>query len=137
MLPVVFSQAIAGSEIYKYVDKDGNITFTNRRIPNAEKISIASFPKNTKSSQSKPSSNLGLPRVTDTTQNGRDAMRREILQKELTAEEKLFSETQNFLDEVRNKPEFKNNSQEKTAQLQNKLLLHQRNVAALKKELNR
>ncbi len=137
ILPVGFPQAIASSEIYKYVDEDGNITFTNRRIPNAEKISIASFSRNTKSSQSKPSSNLNLPRVTDTTQKDRDVMRREILQKELVAEEKLFSETQNFLNEIRNKPEFKNNSQEKAVQLQNKLLLHQRNVAALIKELNR
>ncbi|MBY0475611.1 MAG: DUF4124 domain-containing protein [Nitrosomonas sp.] len=135
--PIGFPQAIASSEIYKYVDKDGNITFTNRRIPNAEKISIASFSRNTKSSQSKPSSNLNFPRVTDTTQKGRDVMRREILQKELITEEKLFSEAQNFLDEIRSKPEFKNNSQEKTVQLQNKLLLHQRNVATLKKELNR
>jgi hypothetical protein len=27
------SQAIAETNIYKHVDKDGNITFTNRRIP--------------------------------------------------------------------------------------------------------
>lgn len=137
MLPIGFPQAMAGSEIYKYVDKDGNITFTNRRAPNAEKISIASFSRNTKSSQSKPGSDLKLPRVNDTTQKNRDAMRREILQKELIAEEKLFSETRHFLDEILNKPEFKNNSQEKTVQLKNKLLLHQRNVVALKKELGR
>ncbi|MER2511793.1 MAG: DUF4124 domain-containing protein [Nitrosomonas ureae] len=137
MLPIDLPQAMAGSEIYKYVDKDGNITFTNRRAPNAEKISIASFSRNTKSSQSKPGSSLNLPRVNDTTQKNRDAMRREILQKELIAEEKLFSETRNFLDEILNKPEFKNSFQEKTVQLKNKLLLHQRNVAALKKELSR
>lgn len=137
IFPSGFPQAMANSEIYKYVDKDGNITFTNRRVSNAEKISIASFSRNTKSSQSKPSSDLNLPRVNDTTQKNRDVMRREILQKELIAEEKLFSETRNFLDEIRNKPELKNNSQEKTVQLKNKLLLHQRNVAALKKELGR
>ncbi|PSJ18986.1 DUF4124 domain-containing protein [Nitrosomonas supralitoralis] len=137
ILPVGFPQAIAGSEIYKFVDKDGNITFTNRRISNAEKISITSFSRNTISSQPKTSLNSNLPRIKETAQKDRDGMRHQILKQELIAEEKLFNDTQKFLDEIRNKPELNNSSQEKVVQLRNKLFKHQRNVAALKKELNR
>jgi hypothetical protein len=126
------SHAVAGKDIYKHVDKDGNITFTNRPISNAQKISIASFSRSTEQSvlQSKSS------RVKAATQKERDAMRRQILEKELLTEEKLFTDTQNFLAQIRNNGEL-NNFQEKTIQIKNKLFLHQRNITALKKELSK
>ncbi|MDE2389493.1 MAG: DUF4124 domain-containing protein, partial [Betaproteobacteria bacterium] len=55
-------QAIAQANIYKHVDKDGNITFTNRRIPNAEKISIASYSRNPESNSIRLQSNGNAPR---------------------------------------------------------------------------
>lgn len=124
------SHAIAGTDIYKHVDKDGNITFTNRRINNAQKVSIASFSRNTEQSGSP----LQAPRVKDTTQKERDTMRRQILEKELIAEEKLFSDTQSSLLQIGNHAESSRH-QEKIVQLKNKLFSHQRNIAALKKEL--
>lgn len=124
------SGAIAGTDIYKHVDKDGNITFTNRPISNAQKFSIASFSRNTEGLQ--PSS----PRVKDTIQKERDAMRRQILKKELLAEERLFTDTQNFLEQISNTHES-GSYQEKVVQLKNKLFLHQRNISALRKELTR
>ncbi len=124
------SHAIAGPDIYKHVDKDGNITFTNRRINNAQKVSIASFSRNTEQSGS-PSQ---VPRVKDTTQKERDTIRRQILEKELMAEEKLFSDTQSSLLQIGNHAESSRN-QEKIVPLKNKLFSHQRNIAALKKEL--
>ncbi len=126
------SNAIAGTNIYKHVDKDGNITFTNRPISNAQKISLASFSINTEQSGSPSKS----PRVKDTTQKERDAMRRQVLEKELVTEEKLFTDTQNFLLKISSAAES-NNYQEKAVQLKNKLFLHQRNIAALKKELSK
>jgi hypothetical protein len=125
------SLSYAGTSIYKYVDKDGNITFTNRRISNAQKISITSFSGDNKQSSGSPSKS---PRVKDTTQKERDVMRRQILEKELETEEKLFIDTQNFLLKISNTEES-NHYQEKTVQLKNKLFLHQRNITALKKEL--
>lgn len=124
------SHAIAGTDIYKHVDKDGNITFTNRRINNAQKVSIASFSRNTEQSGSQSQS----LRVKDTTQKERDTMRRQILEKELMTEEKLFSDTQSSLLQVGNHAESSRH-QEKIVQLKNKLFSHQRNIAALKKEL--
>lgn len=135
-LPALSPQAIAGSNIYKHVDKDGNITFTNRAVPNAEKISIASFSRNTGSGPSRPQSAGNAPRVKDTTQKERDAVRRQILQKELTAEERLFADTRTFLDQIGNNSES-GGYQDKLVQLKNKLFLHQRNITALKKELSR
>ncbi|MCE7913109.1 MAG: DUF4124 domain-containing protein [Nitrosomonas sp. PRO4] len=133
VLPLVlFSSVSAGTEIYKYVDKDGNITFTNRRISNAQKISIASFSRNNEQSGLRSTS----PRVKDSTQKERDAMRRQILEKELVTEEKLLTDTQNFLEEIRSNSKS-GNYQERVVQLQNKLFLHQRNIAALKKELTK
>ena len=128
ILGVSLSNAIAGTEIYKYVDKDGNITFTNRRISNAKKISIASF------SRSAEQSGLQLksPRIKETAQKERDVMRRQILEKELVTEEKLFNDTQHFLLQISNND---TENKEKAVQLRNKLFLHQRNITALKKEL--
>ncbi|WMJ09587.1 DUF4124 domain-containing protein [Nitrosomonas sp. sh817] len=132
---ILIPNGIAGSTIYKHVDKDGNITFTNRPIPNAEKISIASFSRESVS-QSRPQSASNLPKVKDSTQNDRDLTRRKILEKELVTEEKLFADTQNSLDQISIGSDI-NNSTEKVVQLKNKLFLHQRNISALKKELGR
>ena len=120
----------AGTDIYKHVDKEGNITFTNRPVSNAQKFSVASFSRNTEGLQ--PSA----PRVKETIQKERDAMRRQILKKELVTEEKLFTDTKNFLDQAISTRES-NNHQEKVVQLRNKLFLHQRNISALRKELAR
>ena len=109
--------ATAGTDIYQHVDKEGNITFTNRNIKNAQKIS-SSNPSHTK----------------DAKQKERDVMRRQILKKELITEEKLLSDTQNFIEQISNNPQS-NNSQETVIQLKNKFFLHQRNITALKKEL--
>jgi len=130
------SQAIAETNIYKHVDKDGNITFTNRRIPNSEKISIASYSRNSESGPAKSPSNGNASRVKDTTQKERDTVRRQILQKELSAEEKHFVDTQTHLDQFGDAAEA-SNPHEKVVQLRNKLFQHQRNITALKKELAR
>ena len=132
---ILIPSGIAGSTIYKHVDKDGNITFTNRPIPNAEKISIASFSREGVS-QSRPQSASNLPKVKDSTQNDRDLTRRKILEKELVTEEKLFADTQNSLEQISIRSDI-SNSTEKVVQLKNKLFLHQRNISALKKELGR
>lgn len=132
---ILSTNAIAGSTIYKHVDKDGNITFTNRPIPNAEKISIASYSRDG-INQSRSQSSSNLPKLKDSTQNDRDTMRRKILEKELVTEEKLFSDTQSSLDHISIGPDI-SNSAEKIVQLKNKLFLHQRNISALKKELGK
>lgn len=125
-------KAIAGTSIYKHVGKDGRITFTNRPINNAQKVSIASFSKSAKPNKS--GLQPGVPRIKDTTQKERDVMRHQILEKELVTEEKLLTDTQNFLNQISNDRES-GNYREKVIQLKNKLFLHRRNITAIKKEL--
>lgn len=132
MLSCSASQTIAGSDIYKYVDKDGNITFTNRKIPNAEKISLASYSPNLSTNKSSQQAN----RTHTASSSDRSGMRRKILENELSMEQRLFSDTQISLDQVTQMPRSEN-SQQKLVQLKNKLYMHQRNIAALKKELSR
>lgn len=123
---------IAGKDIYKHVDKDGRITFTNRPIHNAHKVTVASFSRN--SEPKKLGVQTNFSRVKDTTQKERDVMRRRILEKELVSEEKLFADIENYLAQISNHRKL-SNYQEKVIQLENKLILHQRNITALKKEL--
>ncbi|WP_240143475.1 DUF4124 domain-containing protein [Nitrosomonas sp. JL21] len=126
------SHAVAGADIYKYVDKDGNITFTNRRISNGQKISLASFSRN--AGQSLSRSKHSPSKITSN--NERDITRRQILEKELATEEKLFTETQTSLTQIKDN-ENTGILPEKSVQLKNKLFLHQRNIAALRKELSK
>lgn len=125
-------QAAAGPDIYKHVDKDGNITFTNRRIPNAEKISLASYSRTP--SSSKTSVNTSKPSTA--AQKERNLPRRTILENELLTEEQLFTDTQRLLQQFASEPRAENHH-EKAVRLRNKLFQHQRNISALKKELAR
>lgn len=130
---------VAGKEIYKLVDKDGNITFTNRPTRNAQKINLASFSgsanthtANTVTVTQKP---ISAPSIKSNAQKERDGTRRQILEKELHSENKLLSDTKQSLSQI---SQSNDNLQDgKIAQLKSKLFLHQRNISALKKELSR
>ena len=129
MLLGFLSSAVAGKDIYKFVDKDGNITFT-----------IASYSRNTgtvitQRSSTASASTASAPSVKNNTQKGRDGTRRQILEKELHSENKLLFDTQQSLSQMSKNDE--NFQDDKVAQLKNKLYLHQRNISALKKELSK
>lgn len=123
-------QVAAGQDIYKHVDKEGNITFTNRRIPNAQKVSLASYSNPSPSRTTSAAS----ARAPNTVPKERNQMRRTILAQELQVEEQLFTATQSSLQHATNKPDMADR-QAQVVQLRNKLFQHQRNIAALKKEL--
>lgn len=125
-------QAIAGTDIYKHVDKNGNITFTNRKIPNAEKISLASYAPKSSTNKIQPQA----ARTSFSSPNERSGMRRKILESELLTEQQLFADTRLSLDQIADAPQSEN-TQQRSVQLKNKLFMHQRNIAALKKELAR
>lgn len=128
---------VAGKEIYKLVDKDGNITFTNRPTRDAQKINLASFSGSASTHTAntvtqKPSS---APSIKSNAQKERDGTRRQILEKELHSENKLLSDTKQSLSQISQSDD--NLQDGKIAQLKSKLFLHQRNISALKKELSR
>ena len=121
----------AGSTIYKHVDKDGNITFTNRPIKGAQKTRTAPQSSTVRPYVSKVQP---FPKETVSIQNKRDIKRREILKHELAVEMKLFSDARRNLSLLRgNDTDYQQN--EEIRQLQHKLLRHENNISAIKKEL--
>lgn len=131
------SAAVAGKEIYKLVDKDGNITFTNRPTRHAQKVNLASFSgsANTHTANTVTQKPTSAPSIKSNAQKERDGTRRQILEKELHSENKLLSDTKQSLSQISQSDD--NLQDGKIAQLKSKLFLHQRNISALKKELSR
>ncbi|MEK7792409.1 MAG: DUF4124 domain-containing protein [Pseudomonadota bacterium] len=120
----------ASSGIYKYIDKDGRVTYANRPISGSTKVPATPFSQNTNTSKTKTPHSF--PRVNNTVQKDRDVMRRQIIVQELSTEKKLLFSIQKNLSQAN--PNLINYP-EKIKHLQDKLLLHQRNIAALTKEL--
>jgi hypothetical protein len=82
----------------------------------------------------------GFPRVDPETQKGRDGVRRKVLADELAAEEKLLSETRvAYADGAPAPlPEERADAEKyraRIARLRQSLVVHERNIEALKKEL--
>jgi hypothetical protein len=135
LLLVIFSlspSTISGTEIYKHVGKDGHITFTNRPIKGAKKF-LGRSPSS-KSHFQITETQKNFPKVSTGTQKKRDLKRREILLQELSTEEMFLTRTKKNLSQI-NKTHEKNNIGDNIKSLQDKLLLHERNIMALKKEL--
>lgn len=129
-----FSTALqAGSGIYKHVDKDGRITFTNRPIKGGQQIKAT--PRSSRLQADSPAATDYFPKENMKLQKKRDIKRREILEHELALEMQLFSEARKNLSLMRH--DHENPQQEKKRHLQTKLMRHENNIAALKKELDK
>jgi hypothetical protein len=137
--------ASAGAQqpVCKYVDLQGNIVFSN--LPPEKgyrKLSCmgAEEPRRTSSTGKSAPTPAGFPRVDAETQRSRDDMRRKVLADELSAEEKLLAEARSVYangaptplpEESANATKY----QERIARLRQSVVLHERNIEALKKEL--
>lgn len=152
--------ATAQAEIYKHVDADGRITYSNVKIKGAKKLdlepadtSFGNTPKSTSknSDESKTATPSNFPKVDSNTQNQRDLKRKEILQSELDAEKQALARAKQAYAEGESNPEvyqvrnangttstFRNvpKFQEKMKALQAEVDAHQRNIDLLTKELN-
>lgn len=113
----ILASTAAQAEIYKHVDANGRITYSNVPMKGATRLNLeplttvpATRPKTTVLSPA------GFPKVDGDTQKKRDDTRRKILEDELAAEEKLLAGAR------------KGASKEE-------IDLHEKNVDALKKEL--
>ena len=137
--------ASAGAQqpVCKYVDLQGNIVFSN--LPPEKgyrKVSCmgAEEPRRTSSTGKSAPTPAGFPKVDAETQRSRDDMRRKVLIDELSAEEKLLAEARMLYANGAPTPlaEEQSNAakyQERIARLRQSVLLHERNIEALKKEL--
>ncbi len=150
---------VGHAAIYKHVDKDGHVTYSNVKIKGAKKIDVA--PANSSfgtSAQKKytPKSKKNIPsesmRVDKDTQKQRDTSRKEILLSELSSEKAALANAQQAYAEAAAKPEvsrrknadgststFRNVAkyQEKLEKIQMEIDVHERNITLLEKEISR
>lgn len=151
--------SVAQAEIYKHVDADGRITYSNVKIKGAKKLDLepadTSFGNTAKpaktSDESKSGTPNNFPKVDANTQNQRDAKRKDILKAELESEKQALERAKQAYAEGQSNPEvyqvknangttstFRNvpKFEEKMKALQAEVDAHQRNIELLTKELN-
>ena len=155
MLPL-----LAQAEIYKTVDANGNVTYSNVKIKGAKKLDLepadTSFGNETYNSgnnetkrvpKTRTATPASFPKVDADTQNQRDGKRKAILKSELDAEKLALDDAKKAYEEGQSNPEvfktkdgktFRNVAkfQEKMKNLQAEIDAHQRNIDLLSKEIN-
>lgn len=135
--------------VYKCIDANGGVTYTNdpSAARGCQTLSgdqpVSTVPAPAPVDRPRPPARQGapndFPRVAPEAQRARDDVRREVLEKELAAEERALADAKAALveqEEVRYGNE--RNYQKVLDRLQpfkDKVELHQRNIDALKKEL--
>lgn len=154
ILPIVLllcGSPLASAEVYKCVDAEGRVTYTNDRGAArsckqlSQDQSVSTMPAPTARPQSNSGNASGaaassFPRVSPDAQRARDDSRRQVLDKELATEEASLGEARKALTEqesIRNGDE--RNYQRVLDRLQpykDKVELHERNIEALKREIS-
>lgn len=124
----------AQAEIYKHIDADGHVTYSSSPMKGSKKLNleppnISTPPARVRNSEASPAD---FPKVDSSTQKSRDGTRRNILEDELAAEEKLLAGARRNLKEGEENAETPPG---KMKSLQEQVSLHQKNVGALKSEL--
>lgn len=150
---ILLISSLSQAEIYKQVDAEGRVTYSNVKIKGAAKLDIeapaSSFGTDSKprETRAKTPTPTNFPKVDNQTQNQRDSTRKVILQSELESEKKALGDAKNALDEGTSNPEvfktkdgktFRNVAKfdEKIKSLQADIDAHQRNIELLQKEIN-
>lgn len=137
----------AQAEIYKKVDADGHVTYSSTPTKGSKKLDLGPLtivPSPARAhNNTTPSDSL---KVDSATQKNRDNLRRKILEEELSTEQKLVEEAhQNLINGKANSEILKNKDgknyrnaakyEENINALQGQVILHEKNVEALKTEL--
>ncbi|NMG43607.1 DUF4124 domain-containing protein [Aromatoleum toluvorans] len=146
VLLLLLVSPLAQAQVYKCVDANGAVTYTNDRnqgrgckqLAEDQAVSSVPAPARRSSSASQPTPS-NFPRVSPDAQRARDDTRREILEKELTTEESALAEASKSLAETEGRYQGAERRlpvvQNRLQPLREKVELHQRNIDALKKEL--
>ena len=147
---------IAYADIYKQVDAQGHVTYTNVKIKGAIKLDIETPASNNSANNAKTTKHethaniatpSNFPKVDTQTQNQRDVKRKGILQSELESEKAALAEAKIAYEEGATKPEIYRNKDskifrnvpkfdEKMRNLKAEVDAHQRNIELLEKEIN-
>ncbi len=143
--------SVAQAEIYKRVDKDGNVTYSSTPLKGAKKLELKPLPTmtaqpiSTKHLRNRESS--ADLRVNSETQTRRDDTRRKILEDEMATEERALNEAQTQLKDAEDNPEvfktptgetFRNVAkyEEKVNTARDNVKAHENNIKALKTEIS-
>ncbi|MEO6422192.1 MAG: DUF4124 domain-containing protein [Candidatus Nitrotoga sp.] len=139
--------SLAQAEIYKKVDGDGHVTYSSEPTKGSKKLDLASpniIPPPVRARNNATPSDFH--KVDSATQKSRDNLRRQILEEELSIEQRLVEEArQNLITEKETSEALKDKDgkylrnvakhEEKLKVLQWQVTLHEKNVEALKTEL--
>ena len=130
--------AHAWAEIYKKVDEDGRVTYSNVPSKGAQKLNLE--PLNTvPASKPKSQSPDNFPRVDSDTQKGRDYKRRQILENELVQEMNQLEEAKKALAEGQDtRLGSERNYQrylDRVQKLKDTVAVHEKNIDALREEI--
>lgn len=151
MLAAGIAQA---ATVYRYVDANGNVTFTNVPLKGAQPMKLpglSSYSNRNAEGQGSsapapqpaapaPRAPTAYPSVDPSTQRQRDGSRQQILQQELANEQKALEAAQKALTEgraTRNGDETRNYQKylDRVQRLQDAVTDRQKNVEALQREL--
>ncbi|WP_047395444.1 DUF4124 domain-containing protein [Chitinibacter sp. ZOR0017] len=145
----------AWADIYKYVDENGNVTFTNTPVKGAVRIMSEPAPRRAESSgggsssATQPRANkvnvpspANFPRVDAATQKSRDTNRRQILNDELTSEQNALAMARKALQEAESTKSADEKANPKLyldriGRLRETIVMHEKNTAALQAEISR
>lgn len=157
MLLAFIASPSAFAEIYKHVDADGRVTYSNIKSKGSTRLEIDPDANNISNDRAKAKTNNtankrtatpdSFPRVDKDTQNQRDSKRRSILQGELDAEKAALEEAKKAYAEGESNPEvyrtasgqtFRNvpKFEAKMKGLKENVDNHEKNIELLQKELD-
>ncbi|MHB0984441.1 MAG: DUF4124 domain-containing protein [Sulfuricella sp.] len=136
---LILSQA-AYADIYKLVDENGRVTYSNVPIKGAKKLNLEPISTIALPKPKPVATPQNFPRVDNETQKKRDVSRRDILEQELASEQKLLEEAKKALAEgeaVRLGGERHNYQKylDRVQGLKDNVSLHEKNIEALNKEI--
>lgn len=130
---------MAQADIFKVVDANGNITYTNTQVKGAQRVivdetpggSVNPSPRRASAGGTPVATPASFPKVETETQKRRDATRFQILTEELNDENRMLDDARKQLTTIASQKA----SPDQLASAQNKVTLHEKNIEALKKEL--
>lgn len=131
----LFLAGAAQAEIYKFVDDNGHVTYTNMPRPGAKAV-ILDAPKPIQTPGAKGEKKhrvatpASFPRVDAGTQRKRDDMRRQLLEEELSSEQRNLNAARTAFSASRGQTGADVN------RLMDSVRLHEKNIEMLNKELS-
>ncbi len=123
LLTALILPSLAYAEIYKMVDAEGRVTYSNVKIKGAKKLQLEPADTNfgnepagekKRTPSTRTATPASFPKVDSGTQNQRDGKRKEILQSELDAEKAALEEAKKAYAEGESNPEVSQIAREVT-----------------------